>query len=174
MTLIFPGTRRKKRKEKEKIQEKDGARVSVWNFRRQVGTSLRHGVSGLVTVDARLMPLFWRDVEYWQVSGKTGSSRNQSGHRVSGGDSRAQWLSVRQGAWQTSGGRWGTATPPPRYLHTCAYIKSALISWCILEVYSICRPLSVIRRWINNAAGTQGRGGFLCSHSEVFFFANVP
>lgn len=88
-------------------------------FRHQVGGAASRplaGGLGFAIVDTHLMPLFWQDIGYWQLSGKTGSSRNQSGHRVSGGDSRAQRPSVRQGAWQLSPGT-GLYL---RYLHTCA------------------------------------------------------
>lgn len=64
------------------------------------------------TLDAFILARHW----VLAVVRKTGSGPNQSGHPVSGGDSRAQRQPVRQGVWQPS-----QATGPYLcHLHKCA------------------------------------------------------
>lgn len=77
---------------------------------------LTGGVGGSVIVDARLTPPFCQGAGYWQLPGKTGSSRNQSGHPVSRGDGRAQRPSVHQGSVPGIPGRQGLPGPPPASL----------------------------------------------------------
>lgn len=147
------------------IQEKDGA-WSMWNFRHQVGMNLQSArkESSLCnrrhTLDAFILARHW----ILAVLRKTGSSRNQSGHLVSGGDSGAQRLSVHQGARQPSQGTLHLHYVPP---YMCTNDKFVLINWCLLEVYSIFPPFSVIRRRVNNASGTQRRGGFCAPAQRI-------
>lgn len=49
----------------------------------------------------------------------------------------------------------------------CITEKVVLIIRCLLEVYSIFGPLSVIRRWFNNASGAQRRVGFCAPTQRI-------
>lgn len=105
------------------------------------------------------MPLFWQDAGYRQLSGGLTVLVINQVIWCQGETARPRGcLSIREcGSHLIAADCYTYSATPP---YVCINEKPGLISRRLLEVYSIFTSLSVIRRRLNNASGTQTRVGF--------------